>query len=160
MVLDWVIVIFLVLFGLGLILAEIIFVPGTTFVGILGIFLTVAGVYMGFTTFGNTTGYWLLGLSAVAGLAAVVYALRNDTWSRFSLQSSNKSRFNDDFPQQLTVGMTGKTMSELRPQGKAVFGDTISEVRTHGQYLPGNTEVRITKIEFNTIYVEPISLYK
>lgn len=160
MVLDWIVVIFLVIFGLSLIIAEVIFVPGTTFVGIIGLFLTVAGIYMGFTTFGNTTGYWLLTISGVIGIGATIYALQHDTWSRFSLNSSNKGRFNEDFPNQLTVGMLGKTTSELRPQGKAVFGDVISEVRTHGQYLSSNTEVRITKIQSNTIFVEPLSLYK
>lgn len=160
MLLDWIVVIFLVLFGLGLLVAEVIFVPGTTLVGIIGLFLTVAGIYMGFATFGNSTGYWLLAISGLIGIGATIYALRHDTWSRFSLSSSNKSKVNEDFPNQLTVGMRGKTMSELRPQGKAVFGDVISEVRTHGQYLSSNTEVRITKIQSNTIYVEPTSLYK
>lgn len=160
MVLDWIIVIFLILFGLGLLIAEVIFVPGTTLVGILGLFLTVAGIYRGFTVFGDTTGYWLLGITGVIGLGAGIYALQHDTWGRFSLNTSNKSRFNEDFQQGLSVGMRGKTMSELRPQGKAIFGDVIAEVRTHGQYLSGNTEVRITKIESNTVFVEPLSLYK
>ena len=160
MVLDWIIIIFLILFGLGLVIAEVIFVPGTTFVGILGIFLTVAGIYMGFTTLGNSIGYVLLSFAGLVGIGATIYALRHDTWSRFSLNESNKARFNDDFPQQLQVGMRGKTMSELRPQGKAVFGDIVSEVRTNGQYLSNSTEVRITKIESNTIFVEPLSLYK
>ena len=160
MVLEWIIVLFLVLFGLSLIAAEIIFVPGTTFVGILGFLITAAGIYMGFTTFGTTTGYWLLGFSVAAGIGATVYALQSDTWSRFSLESSSKSRFNDEFVPQLTVGMRGKTCSELRPQGKAEFGDTAYEVRTNGQYLSSGTEVRIIKIQSHTIFVEPLSVYK
>lgn len=160
MVLEWVIVIFLILFGLSLIVAEVIFVPGTTFVGILGFLLTSAGVYMGFTTFGDSTGYWLLAFSGIAGLAVILYSLRSDTWKKFSLDSSIQSRFNDEFKHTLTVGMTGKTVSELRPHGKAEFDGLEYEVRTRGQYMARGVEVRISRLEFNTIYVEPLSMYK
>ena len=160
MVLEWIIILFLVLFGLSLIAAEVIFIPGATFVGILGLLITVAGIYMGFSTLGDAAGYWLLGGSVVVGVGAIVYGLRSDTWSHFSLESTSKSRFNDEFVPQLAVGMLGKSISELRPQGKAEFGDTIYEVRTNGQYLSSGTEVRISKIQSHTIFVEPISLYK
>lgn len=160
MLLDWVIVIFLILFGLSLIMAEVIFVPGTTLVGVLGLLLTAGGVYMGFTTFGNTTGYWLLAASGIAGLALILYGLRSDTWRRFSLESSNQGRVNDEFKHALKVGMKGKTVSELRPYGKAMFEDKEYEVRTQGQYMARGQEVRISKLEYNTIYVEPLSLYK
>lgn len=160
MILEWIIVIFLILFGLSLLVAEVIFVPGTTLVGILGFFLTAAGVYMGYTTFGYTTGMWLLGLSLVGGVGALIYGLRNDAWTRFSLKTTSESRVNDEFLHQLPVGSIGKAISELRPQGKAEFGDKIYEVRSFGQYLESGTEVRIAKIESHTIYVEPLSLYK
>lgn len=160
MVLEWIIVIFLILFGLSLIVAEVIFVPGTTLVGILGFVLTGAGVYMGFTTFGESTGMWLLGLSLVAGLAALFYGLRSNAWTRFSLNSTSESRFNDEFVHQLGVGTIGKTISELRPQGKAEFNEQVYEVRSFGQYLESGTEVRIAKIESHIIFVEPLSLYK
>lgn len=158
--LEWIVVIFLILFGLSLIVAEVIFVPGTTFVGILGFVLTGVGIYQGFSSFGSTTGYWLLGLSSVAGLAAIIYGLRSNSWSRFSLESSNKSRFNEEFEHQLTVGKVGKTVSELRPQGKAEFDGTVYEVRSQGQYMSSGIEVRISKIQSHTIYVEPLSIYK
>lgn len=160
MVLEWIIVIFLILFGVGLIIAEIIIVPGMTFVGILGFIIAGAGVYMGFSNFGETTGYWLLGLSFVAAGGAIWYGLQHNTWSRFSLESSNKSRFNEDIAHQLKEGMIGRTISELRPQGKAQFGDNIFEVRTFGSYLENETEVRVAKVESLTVYVEPLSLYK
>ncbi|WP_017732024.1 NfeD family protein [Nafulsella turpanensis] len=160
MVLEWIIVIFLILFGVGLIIAEIIIVPGMTFVGILGLLLAGAGVYMGFTSFGETVGYWLMGFSFVVALGAIWYGLQHDTWGRFSLESTNKSRFNEEIEHQLKVGMTGKTVSELRPQGKAAFGDKIYEVRTFGQYLENEMEVRVAKVESLTVYVEPLSLYK
>lgn len=160
MMLDWVIVIFLILFGLSLIVAEVIFVPGTTLVGILGFILTAAGVYMGFTSFGNTTGYWLLAGSGITGLVVILYSLRSDTWKRFSLDSAIDSRFNDEFKHALTVGMIGKTVSELRPHGKAMFEGLEYEVRSQGQYMPRGQEVRISKLEFNTIFVEPLSMYK
>ncbi len=160
MVLEWIIVIFLVLFGLSLIVAEVIFVPGTTLVGVLGFVLTAAGVYMGFTTFGDATGMWLLGGSLLGGCGALFYGLRSNAWTRFSLNSTSNSRVNDEFIHALPLGAIGKAISELRPQGKAEFNEKVYEVRTFGQYLESGTEVRIAKIESHTIYVEPLSLYK
>ena len=160
MMLEWIIVIFLILFGLSLIVAEVIFVPGTTFVGILGFLLAGAGVYMAYTTFGETTGLWLLGLSLAGGLAALIYGLRSNSWTRFSLNSTSESRVNDESAHQLAVGAVGKTTSELRPQGRAEFNEKIYEVRSFGQYLESGTEVRIAKIESHIIFVEPLSIYK
>jgi membrane-bound ClpP family serine protease len=160
MLLEWIIVIFLIVFGLGLIVAEVIFVPGTTLVGILGFLLTASGVYMGFINFGDNTGMWLLGLSLLGGVGAIVYGIRSDTWTRFSLNSTSEGRVNDEFINQLSVGAIGKAVSELRPQGKVLFQEQIYEVRTFGQYLESGTEVRIAKVASHTIYVEPLSIYK
>ncbi|MFT6941450.1 MAG: membrane-bound ClpP family serine protease, partial [Cyclobacteriaceae bacterium] len=52
---DWIIVISLIVFGLGLIIVEVIFVPGTTVVGIAGLIIGTYGVYEAYSSFGTTT---------------------------------------------------------------------------------------------------------
>jgi membrane-bound ClpP family serine protease len=43
---DWLAVIVLIFLGLGFIIAEIIFVPGTTLLGLLGLVFTITGVVL------------------------------------------------------------------------------------------------------------------
>ena len=52
---EWITVLALIIFGLCLVVVEIIFVPGTTLVGVMGFLFLVAGVYLGFEYFDNTT---------------------------------------------------------------------------------------------------------
>ena len=57
----------------------------------------------------------------------------------------------------LNIGDEGKTISTLRPIGKAEFNNKQFEVKTSGDYLDTGTPIRITKIHSNQIIVEPIN---
>ena len=48
---EWVTVISLILIGIALVVVEIIFVPGTTFVGIVGFCMVLAGIIASFSFF-------------------------------------------------------------------------------------------------------------
>ncbi|MDX1627402.1 MAG: NfeD family protein [Fulvivirga sp.] len=153
---DWVTVAILVFLGIALVLAEIIFVPGTTFVGILGFISGIIGIYLGFTYFGAVTGWWILGGTALAFILSLYFGFRGDTWDRFSLKDTSLGKFNEGYSSKLQVAERGKTLSALRPIGKAEFNDKTYEVRSYGNYIDSNTEVEIVKIDGNNIYVEPL----
>ena len=53
---SWLTVLTLLVVGLVLVIIELIFIPGTTVVGILGFIFSLVGVYLGFSYFGNQTG--------------------------------------------------------------------------------------------------------
>lgn len=153
---DWFTVGSLILVGIALIIIEIIFVPGSTIVGILGFVSMVVGIYLGFSYFGNTTGWWILGGSAVVFSAAVYWGFKSDTWDRFSLKDISEGKFNEGYNKDLQVAERGKAISALRPSGKAEFNNREYEVRTYGNYIDSGTEIEIVKIQGNTIYVESI----
>ena len=48
---EWLILVSLVLLGMVLVLVEILFIPGTTVVGILGIIVGIIGLIYAFMTF-------------------------------------------------------------------------------------------------------------
>lgn len=154
MLLDWITVILLIGIGLLLIIVELIFVPGTTIVGILGFVLTCIGIWIGYAALGNTTGHVILAVTVLIGALAFVYSFRSDSWSRFALKEQNKGRVNEDFQHTLQLGEVGKTISALRPQGTAIFEDRHHEVQTNGEFLPPNTPVRIINLTHNKITVE------
>ncbi len=157
--LTFVAILLLILLGLVLVVVEIIFIPGTTLVGILGIAFAALGVFLGFTVFGSETGMWLLVGTAVAGIGSVLLSVRNKSWQRFSLDKSIDSRVNED-EVLVAVGARGTTISNLRPSGTADFDGRIFEVRTNGYHLEAGTAVRVHKIEDRTIYVEPLTIYQ
>ena len=154
MLLDWITVILLIGIGLLLIIVELIFVPGTTIVGILGFVLTCIGIWIGYAALGTSMGHIILASTVLIGIVAFVYSFKSDSWSRFALKNQHRSRVNEEYRYILTVGDLGKTVSALRPQGTAIFNEQHHEVQTNGEFLPPNTPVRIIKIHHNKITVE------
>ncbi|WP_299818749.1 NfeD family protein [uncultured Pontibacter sp.] len=158
MLLDWITVILLIGIGLLLIVVELIFVPGTTIVGILGFVLTCIGIWIGYAALGNSTGHAILATTVLIAAVAFVYSFRSDSWTRFALKDRHSSRVNDEFQHTLAVGEMGKTVSALRPQGTALFAERHHEVQTNGEFLPPDTPVRIIKLTNNKITVEEYKL--
>ena len=154
---DWLAVIVLVLFGLGFIIAEIIFVPGTTLLGLLGIVFTIAGIVISYLSFGAGIGTLVLTISIVVGTSVLIYSFKSGVWERFALKTSIKSKFNEGNLNEVQVGEEGITISALRPVGKADFRDKVFEVTTLGNFLASGTKVRIVSIKNNKIFIEPIN---
>lgn len=157
MLLDWITVIVLIGIGLLLIIVELIFVPGTTVVGILGFVLTGIGIWIGYSVLGNSIGHIILATTVLIGGVAFFYSFRADSWSRFALKDQNRGHVNEDYQHALAVGEEGKTVSALRPQGTALFADRRHEVQTQGEFVSSNTAIRIIKLKQNKIIVEAIS---
>ncbi|MEY4930720.1 MAG: hypothetical protein RI909_1444 [Bacteroidota bacterium] len=154
---EWITVISLILFGLFLITAEIIFVPGTTLVGIVGFVFLLLGIGFSFNYFGSETGWITVGVSSVASGLILYYSFKANVWSRFSLKSSIDSKVNEGELDSLTVGLEGQAVSALRPIGKAEIENKMYEVKTLGEYLDSGSKIRVIKIVSNQIIVEPIN---
>lgn len=157
MLLDWVTVVLLIGIGLLLIVVELIFVPGTTVVGILGFILTAIGVWIGYAALGTTIGHIILAGTVLVGALAFVYSFRSESWSNFALKNQNRSHVNEDNPHLLEEGEIGKTVSALRPQGTALFAERHHEVQTQGEFVAPNKVIRIIRLHQNKIIVEEIS---
>lgn len=154
---EWITVISLILFGIFLIVAEVIFVPGTTIVGLVGFVFLVIGIGVSFNYFGSETGWITVGITSVASGLIFYYSFKSNIWSRFSLKTSIDSKVNEGELKSLTVGAEGHTVSALRPVGKAELGDKQYEVKTQGEYLDSGSKIRVIKILSNQIIVEPIN---
>lgn len=154
--LDWLTIIILLVVGIGLIMTELIFIPGTTIFGIAGLILVIVGVILAFLNHGTRTGLMVLSITFIATIIAVAISLRTGTWDKMSLKGSHNSRVNEDTKNNIWKGDTGKAVSSLRPSGKAEFNDVIVEVNTYGQYISAGTRVRVVDVQHNRILVEPV----
>lgn len=144
----------LLIIGLILLLIEVLFIPGTTIVGILGLGITLAGIVYAFVSYDSETAYWIIGTAAILNLIAVWYGFSSGVWNRFSLKSSMQGGAFDGRTLGLSVGMIGKAVSDIKPIGKAEFGDTSYEVKSEDGFIEVGREVSIIKIENNKIIVK------
>lgn len=154
--LMWILILSLLLIGVALIIVEIIFIPGTTVVGILGCVFSVTGVVVSYQHFGTTTGHYILGGMLVTTAISVYLSFRSGAWNRFALHSKMEGRVNEGMLDFLKIGDEGVAVSALRPVGKANFQEKVVEVKTSGTYLDQGNKVRIVNIQQTQITVEPI----
>ena len=154
---EWLAVIGLIVLGVGLLVVEIIFVPGTTIVGIIGFLCSGWGIYLGYEYFGKTGGSFILIGSLVFNAFVIIYAFKSRSWERFSLKDVNSGKFNEEDKLKLKIGDKGTTISSLKPFGKAIFNDKELEVRSEGNFISENHEIEIIKIDNRKIIVKPIT---
>lgn len=153
----WIIIIGLLVIGLALIIVEIIFIPGTTVVGVLGFIFAVAGIVICYKHFGSEVGFYTMMGMAVITLVTVFYSFRSGVWTKFSLKTTIDSKVNEGLLSAINIGDEGTSVSTLRPVGKAAFGNRQFEVKTLGNYVESGVPVRIKSILSNQIIVEPIN---
>ncbi len=150
------VVIGLLVLGILLLLLEIIFVPGTTVVGIGGFILLAIGVYLAYTSVSAMAGHISLASSVAVIFLALIVLLKGQTWKRFALENEIEGKSIESMQEILKVGDKGKTISRLNPVGKALFDERIVEVSTTGDFVAEEVEIEIIKVEQNRIRVKPV----
>lgn len=153
----WLILFLIIAIGLGLVVIEIIFVPGTTVVGILGLLCIIGGVMYGFSAFGAPIGWGITAGTVLVSTAVIVISLKSGVWKRFALNKSIDSKVNDHIPITIKEGEEGIALSSLRPFGNAEFGSEKIEVTTLGELIDSGSKVKVTHIEGRVIYVEQLN---
>lgn len=140
--------------GLILVLLEILFVPGTTLVGILGVLVTAAGVFYAFVRLDSQYAWMILGVTILVNFTALFYGFKSGVWKKFALKETISNRTFDDRLMGLTLGLEGKAVSDIKPIGKAEFLDKIYEVKSGTGLIPVGKTVIIHKLENNIIIVK------
>ncbi|MBF9239022.1 hypothetical protein I2I05_16590 [Hymenobacter sp. BT683] len=150
---PWLSIAMLLLFGLLFLAAEVIFIPGTTVVGLVGFVLLAVGIWMGYRDLGTPLGHYaLVTVALVAGLIVYV-GLRPKNLSRVALTSVNNASVDDVRRADMPPGTLGRTLSALRPAGTVLFGAERREVVTRGEFVAAGSDVRVLAIEQNRIVV-------
>ncbi|GAA4347759.1 hypothetical protein GCM10023185_03040 [Hymenobacter saemangeumensis] len=153
---PWLTIVMLLLFGLLFLAAEVIFIPGTTIVGIVGFGLLVVGVWLGYRDLDTPMAHIAL-LSVVALTGLIVYiGLRPRNLAKVALLDVNDASVYDARRPDMLPGTLGRSLSALRPSGTVLFGEERREVVTRGEFVAAGTEVQVLGIEQNRIVVAPV----
>ena len=153
----WIAIISLIIIGLALLVIELIFIPGTTIVGIMGFLCVVSGLVLIFNNYDNTIGWVATGGTAVLSAGVFIYAFKSGAWSKFALKGRIDSKVNQDKPINVKVGDEGMALSTLRPIGKGEFNNEMLEIRSLGELIATDTKIRVIKVNKREIFVEPIN---
>jgi membrane-bound ClpP family serine protease len=151
---TWLSILFLLLFGLLFLAAEVVFIPGTTLVGFIGFVLLAVGIWYGYHDLGTAQGHVALAsVAAVTGLI-LYFGLKPKNMARVALNDVNDASVQDARWPDVAPGTPGRALSALRPSGMVLFGAERREVVTRGEFLAAGTDVRVLGIEQNRIVVE------
>lgn len=146
-------IILLLVLGLVFILLELLIVPGSTFVGVLGGLFLIAGIWFVFEERGTAAGIYVLSGTLALTFFLVYIGFKTNTWKIFSLNTVVEGKVNTFEAVEVNTGDTGKTISRLAPSGKALINGNYVEVHTLGEFINENTEITVIKKTDNKIFV-------
>ena len=154
-------VVHVILFALGLIamVAEF-FEPGMGIFGGIGIVIMVIDIFVLAKT-------WEQGFVLLGGLAIIVllFILLLFVLTSYGLlpkklilsdSTDNGSGYVAAAEHKVAVGDEGVTVTELRPAGKAKFGETDADVVSEGSFVENGTKVSVISVTGNRIVVKKI----
>lgn len=143
----------LILFGILLIVLEILIVPGFI-VGIAGAVFVLLGVSWTWQVYGTTTGIIVTLVSILLTGLSIWSALKTSFWKRFSLRDQLKGKMNVIDKNLVKVGDRGAAISSLRPMGTVRVNGVRFEAGTEGQMIPPNYPIIVVSVEENKLIVK------
>lgn len=172
-----------VLFCLGLLLLvlEVLVIPGTFVAGLLGLLMMLAALMIAMVDEGmmqsfrdEDTGvidvptlvglpviYLALGVLGAGGLAALVMRFLPTLPMYHSLAVDREMRPGTSIEgmerNMQRVGQVGKTVTQLRPAGRAEFDGEVLEVSSSSGFVDEGSEVRIISVDGMRILVEVVA---
>ncbi len=151
---SWTVIIVLILIGLLFLLLEVLVVPGTTLVGIVGFIFMIIGIWQTYVLYGSPAGHYTIGATVLATVIILVVALKTKTWKRLMLKTEVDGKVNLIDETKIKLGDIAKTISRLAPTGTARINGILYEVHSTGAFIDEGSEIIIVKIDQNKIFVK------
>ena len=153
------VIVFLILFGFLLLMAELFLVPGVTFVGLAGMVFMALGVYFIYDEHGILAGNLTLIVTLMASVFFVVRSFKSKAWERFQLKDKLLGKVNVHGAEQndLEIGAQGIAISALRPTGTVRFGHLVREVESIAGFISAGQGVQFSGRDGSKMYVKPIN---
>lgn len=152
------VIIAILLLGLLLIFFEIFLIPGTTLFGVAGGLALFIGIVLVYVYYGNRWGNVSLLASVVMVVVAVVAGFKVIESNKLAMRAEITGKVNELDSSNYKIGDRGMTFTELRPNGKALINESKVEVYSLGDYVPRDSEIEITKITHDKIFVKPTTI--
>lgn len=145
----------LIFFGILMIVAEILFVPGLI-VGLLGGLFIIMGIGWTWQVYGATAGMITAGISLIITVTSIWAAFKTGFWQKFSLQGKLEGRMNVIDQNDVQTGDRGAAVSSLRPMGTVKVNGKRFQASTEGEMVPPNYPVIVVRVDPDKLIVSPI----
>ena len=154
--------ILLFLLGVIALLVEIFVIPGFGIIGVSGIILILLSIFLSLLKHGPFEvpqtelkgAFYIVSISFISAflilLASIKFLSSAPFWKGLILEKrETREEGFTSAPSTLQdyVGRVGKTLSFLRPSGRAIFGKEILDVVTEGDFIEEDKEIKIIKVE-------------
>lgn len=155
----------LVIVGIGLVVVEVLVIPGFGIAGVAGIVALLAGVTMSLLGDGASMDAVGNALSRVAislfiAIALGLVLMRTMTQSPFARRLVLETDMDADEGWESTpdadhhlMGVVGKTITQLRPSGIANLGGARVDVVSDGELIDPGTDIIVTRVDGNRVVV-------
>jgi membrane-bound ClpP family serine protease len=152
-------IIFLIFVGLLLFIIEFMLIPGITIAGAGGAICLVTGIVFAFVSFGTTTGFLVLGVTAAVMVMLTVLMLKANTWNKFMLKTTIDGKVDTVGAQEGKVkpGDRGTTVTRLAPGGKVLVNGEYFEAKSVDILIDPRQEIEVIRIDDNKLIVKPIN---
>lgn len=148
----------LFLLGIGLLLLELLVIPGFGVAGVLGVAAVLVSLFLSFPNV--SSALTSIGIASVLTLAGAVFLLRrvpeSGLWRKLSLQTRlEESGVGGDDAEKpaVQVGAKGKALSPLRPAGTVQVGQLRLDAVSEGSFIPAGATVEVVRVMGNRIVV-------
>ena len=152
--------------GVILLLLEIFVIPGFGFVGVLGIILMIAGLFLSLLTdfqltdFAFTSGAIVQMAFVFLSTGIFIFLLskllpKTNVWNRLILQEkiASKSGYASVPKLEHLVGNEGIALTDLRPAGTAVINGNRIDVVSEGDYINHDSKLVVKSVEGSKVIV-------
>ncbi len=157
------------LIGLTLIAAELFIIPGFGITGISGIVCVIVSLYLALVKRPIPQTWWdyqrlnialptlVFSLLAVAVGSVIIWKLfPNSPMKRLLVLSTSESvreGYVASGSLEALVGQVGRSLTNLRPSGKALIRGEPIEVQTEGDFIERDRPVRVVRVAGNKVFV-------
>jgi membrane-bound ClpP family serine protease len=149
------IIIGILVFGTLLFIVEVFIMP-TLIIGKIAFVVTLVGLALAFYELGALYGSLCVLAAILINGLLLYFGMNRISKSKISVQEVIDSKVNifEDFG--LKVEDEGITITDLRPEGKAMFNEQKVTVWALTGFIATETKIRINQINNNKIFVKPI----
>lgn len=154
---DILITALLVLFATVMLVAEVVFIPGFGFTGILGVLSMIGSVYYAFVMLGSLAGWITLLFCVVICVSLFLWALYGNSLDKVALKKNIESTVNEQDMSLFAVGDRGVARTRLALIGEALIKGQIVEVKSEDGFIDEREEIEITRISGDSVFVGKVN---
>ena len=143
--------------GFILLVLKVLVIPGIGLAGVAGFGILAWACFEIWTAQGPLIGLLSIGATALVS-GWTLWSLARSSWGRkMILDSALDSEDTGSHDLQRFLGRSGSAESPLRPGGVVLIdGQRMDAVANNGQWIQTGEAVRVTSIQTNNLYVDPI----